>query len=107
MALSAVIPQAPPDSYSLGEFLTGIEGLKVYFKTARNPPLPGGPAGIVLNIRVPGTERGEKLVNLAIIAEMLGVQETKINGGLAAQRRFGPFLLEAHVLDADTAGAAA
>jgi hypothetical protein len=104
MAVSAVTPQAPPGAYALDELLTGLAGLQAYFKTHENPPLPGGPQGVILNIRVPGAGRGERLTNLAVIAELLGVQETRIDGGLAAQRRFGPFLLEAHVRDDEKAG---
>ena len=99
MTVTAVTPQAPPDAYTLDELLTALGDLQAFYKTHDNPPLPGGPDGVILNIRVPGTERGEKLTNLAVIAERLGVQEVKIGGALAAQRRFGPFLLEAHVRD--------
>ena len=100
MTVTAVIPQAPPDAYSLDELLTALGDLQAFYKTHDNPPLPGGPDGdVILNIRVPGQERGERLTNLAIIAELLGVQETRIPGALAAQRRFGPLLLEAHVRD--------
>lgn len=99
MSVTAFIPQAPPDAYTLDELLTALIDVRAFYLTHENAPLPGGPAGMVLAIGVPGGTRGERLASLSVIAGLLGVQETRFGGALVARRSFWPFVLEASVPD--------
>lgn len=105
MAVSGVIPQAPPVACSLGELLAGITDLETFFKMHQDPPLPWDPCrgALVIPFPVEGTERGERLVSLAEIAEKLGVREVRVEGALVARRWIWPFLLEARVDDDEEA----
>lgn len=99
MSVTAFIPQAPPDAYTLDELLTALIDLRAFYLTHENAPRPGGPGGMVLQIGVPGQGRRERLASLAVIAEALGAQETRFGGAVVARRSFWPFVLEASVQD--------
>jgi hypothetical protein len=90
------------DADARAALLADVRALEVFIATHENLPDPGDDDGnVIVNIRVPKGERGERLAALDIIADILETEVVKENGTLWAKRAFGRVLLEAHVKDAD------
>jgi hypothetical protein len=90
------------DADARAALLADVRALEVFLATHEDLPDPGDDDGnVIVNIRVPKGERGERLAALDIIADILEVDVVKENGTLWAKRPFGRVLLEAHVRDED------